>query len=110
MLPSILSPAPSTAPSTPPPTRDRVGRGEQTSSLVAQLAQCHDDAQRHQLTNELAAVNMPVADSVVARYRSRGIATEDLQQVAYLAQIGRASCRERGSIAVVAGGSERKKL
>ncbi len=28
---------------------------------------------------------MPVADSVVARYRSRGIATEDLQQVAYLA-------------------------
>ena len=28
---------------------------------------------------------MPVADSVVSRYRSRGIATEDLQQVAYLA-------------------------
>ena len=28
---------------------------------------------------------MPVADSVVSRYRARGIATEDLQQVAYLA-------------------------
>ena len=28
---------------------------------------------------------MPVADSVVSRYRSRGIATDDLRQVAYLA-------------------------
>ena len=28
---------------------------------------------------------MPVADSVVSRYRNRGVATEDLQQVAYLA-------------------------
>jgi len=43
------------------------------------------DAERRELTNELAAVNMPVADSVVSRYRARGIATEDLQQVAYLA-------------------------
>ena len=44
-----------------------------------------DENERHALTNELAAVNMPIADSVVSRYRSRGVATEDLQQVAYLA-------------------------
>src|SRR3954451_17957228 len=64
---------------------ERLGRTEATRGLVARLAACVDDDERHALTNELAAVNMPVADSVVSRYRSRGIATEDLQQVAYLA-------------------------
>jgi RNA polymerase sigma-B factor len=53
--------------------------------LVARLANCEDESLRHDLTNELAAVNMPVADSVVTRYRARGIAIEDLRQVAYLA-------------------------
>jgi RNA polymerase sigma-B factor len=69
----------------PDHTTDRLGRSELTRDLVARLADCQDDATRHALTNELAAANMPVADSVVSRYRSRGIATEDLQQVAYLA-------------------------
>ncbi|WP_027860868.1 sigma-70 family RNA polymerase sigma factor [Marmoricola sp. URHB0036] len=64
---------------------ERYGRTERTRELVARLAYCVDDDERHELTNELAAVNMPVADSVVSRYRSRGVATEDLQQVAYLA-------------------------
>ena len=64
---------------------ERHGRTERTRELVARLAYCVDDKERHELTNELAAVNMPVADSVVSRYRSRGVATEDLQQVAYLA-------------------------
>jgi len=64
---------------------ERHGRTERTRELVARLAYCVDDDERHELTNELAAVNMPVADSVVSRYRSRGVATEDLQQVAYLA-------------------------
>jgi RNA polymerase sigma-B factor len=64
---------------------ERARRTERTHAIVAQLAQCQDETERHALTNELAAVNMPIADSVVARYRSRGVATEDLQQVAYLA-------------------------
>lgn len=64
---------------------DHPGRSERTAELVARLADCQDEAARLALTNELAAVNMPVADAVVSRYRSRGIATEDLQQVAYLA-------------------------
>src|SRR4051794_9486159 len=64
---------------------ERYGRTEPTRQPVARLAYCVDDDERHELTNELAAVNMPVADSVVSRYRSRGVATEDLQQVAYLA-------------------------
>lgn len=67
------------------PQRDRSTRADRTRDLISQLATCDDEALRHDLTNELAAVNMPVADSVVTRYRSRGIATDDLRQVAYLA-------------------------
>jgi RNA polymerase sigma-B factor len=63
----------------------RHDRGERTRAIVERLSICSDEAERHELTNELASVNMPVADSVVSRYRSRGIATEDLHQVAYLA-------------------------
>jgi RNA polymerase sigma-B factor len=85
-----MTPAPSSAlqPRTlnnPRRVDERHKRSERTSQLVARLTYCVDDAERHELTNELAAVNMPVADSVVSRYRSRGVATEDLQQVAYLA-------------------------
>ena len=60
-------------------------RTERTRELVDLLARCDEETERHELSNELASVNMPIADSVVARYRSRGVATEDLQQVAYLA-------------------------
>src|SRR3954447_1258409 len=66
-------------------TDERVGRAERTRALVARLAECTHEEERQALRNELAAVNMPVADAVVSRYRSRGVATEDLQQVAYLA-------------------------
>jgi RNA polymerase sigma-B factor len=71
----------------PAPTsgNERTRRAEHTRALVAQLSTVQSEEERLALTNELAAVNMPVADSVVARYRSRGISTEDLQQVAYLA-------------------------
>jgi RNA polymerase sigma-B factor len=67
------------------PERDRASRAERTREIVCRLADCQDEDERLDLTNELAAVNMPVADSVVTRYRARGIATEDLKQVAYLA-------------------------
>src|SRR3954466_13726519 len=66
-------------------TDERVGRAERTRDLVARLAEGPEEDERQALSNELAAVNMPVADAVVSRYRSRGVATEDLQQVAYLA-------------------------
>ncbi|MET0999815.1 MAG: sigma-70 family RNA polymerase sigma factor [Marmoricola sp.] len=62
-----------------------VGRAQRTDQIVAALATCQDDEERRVLTNELVAVNMQVADSVVSRYRSRGIATDDLRQVGYLA-------------------------
>jgi len=69
----------------PVPEASSYNRADRTRDLVSQLSTCEDDAERHRICNELAAVNMPVADSVVSRYRNRGVATEDLQQVAYLA-------------------------
>src|SRR3954452_8733149 len=66
-------------------TDERVGRAERTRDLVARLAECTDEDERQALSNELAAVNMPVADAVVSRYRPRGVATEALQRVASLA-------------------------
>ena len=83
-LPSHVQTMPA-SPNNAAPERDRRTRSERTRELVARLAECEDESVRHVLTNELAAVNMPVADSVVTRYRSRGIAIEDLRQVAYLA-------------------------
>jgi RNA polymerase sigma-B factor len=60
-------------------------RARRTDDLVAELAGCPSDERREALLEELIAVNMSVADSIVSRYRCRGIANEDLQQVAYLA-------------------------
>jgi RNA polymerase sigma-B factor len=79
------APPPSVRASYSPSGNERTRRAERTRALVSRLSGSVSDLERRELTNELAAVNMPVADSVVARYRSRGIATEDLQQVAYLA-------------------------
>src|ERR1700712_2788578 len=79
------APPPSVQPGYSPSGNERTRRAERTRCLVSRLSGSVSDLERRELTNELAAVNMPVADSVVARYRSRGIATEDLQQVAYLA-------------------------
>jgi RNA polymerase sigma-B factor len=64
---------------------ERARRAERTRELAARLSSCGHEAERRELTNELATINMPVADSVVRRYQSRGVAHEDLQQVAYLA-------------------------
>lgn len=55
-----------------------------------------DDAERAALADQLIEVNMPVADSVAARYRRRGIPEEDLAQVAYLALVRVAHAYEPG--------------
>jgi RNA polymerase sigma-B factor len=67
---------------------DRENRADRTRSIVAQLAASStSSAQRTRLRNELAAVNLPVATAVAARFRGRGIEEEDLQQVAALALV-----------------------
>jgi RNA polymerase sigma-B factor len=81
----MSSSTPSISGAAPARSQSRVSRAQRTHELTEKLAAGPTEEERFELTNELATVNMPVADSVVARYRSRGIATEDLQQVAYLA-------------------------
>jgi RNA polymerase sigma-B factor len=68
------------------PVRDqaRVRRAQRTEELLAELRVAQGDT-RNRVLDELVAVNMPVAGAIASRYRWRGIATEDLEQVAYLA-------------------------
>jgi RNA polymerase sigma-B factor len=63
----------------------RSARARSTDDIVSALASTPEGSRRRRLVEQLIAVNMSVADSIVSRYRSRGVATEDLQQVAYLA-------------------------
>src|ERR1700712_2508821 len=63
----------------------RVARSRRTDELVDLLRACVDEKDREALRQELIAVNMPVARAIASRYRSRGIPSEDLEQIAYLA-------------------------
>jgi RNA polymerase sigma-B factor len=66
--------------------RERAGRAEQTQELLDRLGDVAA-AQKGELIDRLIDVNMPVAQSIAARYRRRGISDEDLEQVAYLALV-----------------------
>ncbi len=68
-----------------PVSQGRASRARRTDDIVSELADCPAGSRRQGLVDQLIAANMSVADSIVSRYRSRGIATEDLRQVAYLA-------------------------
>lgn len=62
-------------------------RAAATSSLLARAAATDDDAERHACHDEVVRANMRVAEAVARRYARRGIAIEDLTQVAYLALV-----------------------
>jgi len=66
--------------------RERAGRAERTAEVLDRLSRA-GPTERDRLIGELVAVNMPVAESIAARYRRRGIPDEDLEQVAYLALV-----------------------
>lgn len=67
--------------------RLREERSDRTSTLLEALARCADPAERDDLVNEIVEINRGVAESVAARYRNRGVAFEDLCQVAYVGLI-----------------------
>ena len=71
--------------STPTRARERADRAERTRDLIDQIQERHGDRER--LIDRLIEVNMPVARSVAARYRQRGVPAEDLEQVGYLALV-----------------------
>ncbi|NPC98343.1 sigma-70 family RNA polymerase sigma factor [Nocardioides sp. zg-DK7169] len=73
----------------PAPARDgdrgktRQQRSELTRELLDRASATTDEATRDALLEEVVLVNRGVAEAVAARYRNRGIAQDDLVQVAY---------------------------
>ncbi|MGH3470520.1 MAG: sigma-70 family RNA polymerase sigma factor [Nocardioidaceae bacterium] len=64
--------------------RSAAERAEITARLLAAIADETDEHERKLLQDEVVVVNMSVARSVAARYRGRGISSDDLFQVAYV--------------------------
>ena len=67
--------------------RDEGQRQERTRRLLLRAANTESDVLRSQLHDEVVRLNMPVARSVAARYKGRGVALDDLQQVAFVGLI-----------------------
>lgn len=66
--------------------RERADRAERTQELLDRIDGA-SAAQKQQLIDQLIEANMPVAESIAARYRRRGVSEDDLRQVAYLALV-----------------------
>ena len=60
---------------------------DQIEVLAAQLATTTDTHHRDQLVDDICRLALPLADSIAARYRGRGIELEDLEQVARTALV-----------------------
>jgi RNA polymerase sigma-B factor len=77
-----------TAPATARPghTPSQSARADHTIELLREAGRCCA-AERQRLLDEVVTSHMSVATAIAARYRTRGIASEDLQQVAYLALV-----------------------
>lgn len=66
-------------------TRRRDVLAEQTAALLEGIhAGQVDETERQRLVDEIVLLNLPVARSLAIRYRERGVALEDLMQVAAL--------------------------
>ncbi len=66
---------------------DPQGRGCRTAELWQLLAECHDEAERRRLLDEVVTLNLDVADAIASRYARRGVPADDLVQVARLALV-----------------------
>ncbi len=69
---------------TTPDAAQRAERAAGTTDRLARAAHC-SKSERAQLLAEVVELNMGVAEAIASRYRRRGVADDDLQQVAYLA-------------------------
>ena len=61
----------------------RAERSEQTRDLLEQIAGSTDAVQTAELRERVVVINRGVAEAVAARYRNRGVPTDDLHQVAF---------------------------
>jgi len=64
--------------------REREERARRTSAIVDELREGVTDSRREELVDELIEANVAAARSMAARYRNRGIDTDDLEQVALI--------------------------
>jgi len=65
-------------------SEQRAERAAGTADLLARASRC-SRAERARLLAEVVELNMVVAEAIASRYRRRGVADDDLRQVAYLA-------------------------
>ncbi len=66
---------------------EREERARRTTAIVDELRRAGSGPARQGLVDELIATNTPVARSMAARYRNRGIDLDDLEQVALVGLI-----------------------
>jgi RNA polymerase sigma-B factor len=77
------------APTSAPSRRDgdrgrtREQRAQETDSLLERSHRTADPEARRRLLDNVVLINRGVAEAVASRYRHRGLAMDDLQQVAY---------------------------
>jgi len=62
----------------------QTSRRELTALLLDEIADAADVAKRARLQQQVVVLNMPVATSIARSYANRGIAVDDLEQVAYV--------------------------
>lgn len=58
-----------------------------TATMFRRAGETRDAAERDRILDDVVMANVGVARSIASRYRSRGIPTEDLEQVAYAALV-----------------------
>ncbi|MGH3412036.1 MAG: sigma-70 family RNA polymerase sigma factor [Marmoricola sp.] len=62
-------------------------RGRLTASCLQRAAEASDPELRQRMLDRVMVLNMGVARRIASRFRRRGVALEDLEQVAYLALV-----------------------
>ncbi|MDT9591432.1 sigma-70 family RNA polymerase sigma factor [Nocardioides zeae] len=80
------------APVVPPSIRqthaeERAERRARTTQLFLEAAAAPTEAARAERIREVVVANMGVARALASRHRGRGVATDDLEQVAYMALV-----------------------
>lgn len=73
--------------STPYDQFSRDERRKFTATMLRRASETQDEADRKAVLDDVVLANLGVARSIASRYRSRGIATDDLEQVACAALV-----------------------
>jgi RNA polymerase sigma-B factor len=67
--------------------QSRERRQSDTNQFLRQAAATTDPAERDRLLDEVVLLNLEVARTMAKRFRNRGVADDDLEQIAYLALV-----------------------